>query len=561
MKSMNRNQFADVVSMSQALVMTMVLLWPWLAAGCAGNQNVGVEAGIELPEEYSSGCFGYVFFNERDVSDVSLNSNKYEILSASERELLHEQSPAAFEKLIGILEDDSPPSDEKLEAISIALSKWPDRARQVPAEWIERVSQGQDVRLGGLARTLILNGQEIDSEWIMRFLSSQATFELLAHVKIFDLGNNNLDIRAATLIAESHSGWSQNLRELSLDGNPLGSNGVEALLEVGIFSGLKYLNLGATKMGSVTLKEVLTSKQLIGLQGLALQLQPLGGFESDELREIFESLNDWDDLVSLDLAFNGLTDRWISEFSKFVFLPELKSLNLTNNHITDEGIETLLASATMDSLVELELSFNPISDRVFSILAESDAAPSIRGLGLASGQRKGARFRYDGVQAVVSEDSRFKSLDCLLLNNRRLGDEAVILLLESEITAGLVKLGLDGNGVSHRTFVELAERRVFDRLIELRSLSLDWNEIGDRGVELITQSGCCSSLVELSMRGNDIGDWGAKELVTSQTLSNLERLDLSNNVITNDTGNMLQQVVDEHKVLQELALDWQRAPD
>ena len=120
------------------------------------------------------------------------------------------------------------------------------------------------------------------------------------------------------------------------------------------------------------------------------------------------------------------------------------------------------------------------------------------------------------------------SLEALVMNDNALGNHGLRELVTSEQATSLRVLALAANNITDLT--SLATQAT---CTALESLSLDHNQIGARGAEMLA-GGRLQNLDELSLASCHLDASGLRHLANSTTLRPPRMLDLSNNRITHD---------------------------
>lgn len=168
------------------------------------------------------------------------------------------------------------------------------------------------------------------------------------------------------------------------------------------------------------------------------------------------------------------------------------------------------------------------------------------------GQNPLFRFRFSGTvsrgevgELVVLPDlARFRELSlagCEVFTPIT----TLKILFGTPFLSGLVRLSMNGCGISTREAAVLAESPVLGRLVEI---DLGQNRIGPGGAQALAASPV-GSLRRLSLAGNPIGDVGGKALAESDHLESLERLDLSDVELSEKVKALLRDRFDERVVL------------
>jgi hypothetical protein len=233
----------------------------------------------------------------------------------------------------------------------------------------------------------------------------------------------------------------------------------------------------------------------------------------------------------------GLTDSELEAILSDPRVPALQDLSLHNNRLTADGITTLTTSPKLSGLSNLNVSNNPVGDEGVSILAVSPVLDPLRTLSLAAvgASAEGVRALQQGghVDHVAEIDLGFQALgddgaqvlstwaprDKLLLQEAAIGGPGARALLErgqaaslklkknplgegglaglSQISPAIVTLDLSACGLGAASAQALARASAPG----LRSLSLDYNALGDAGLKALASASWLGQLQFLSVMG------------------------------------------------------------
>ncbi|HVL16313.1 MAG TPA: TIGR02996 domain-containing protein [Gemmata sp.] len=192
------------------------------------------------------------------------------------------------------------------------------------------------------------------------------------------------------------------LRGLELTNNEIGPDGVAALATSPYLCGLRDLDLAG---GS-------NSANMIGPEGAA---------------HIAESDN-FHQLESLNLVFNGILDAGFVALAESPRLPALQSLNVHCNGVTDYGIRAL---------------------------ARSEGLPALNWLNLC-GARHDTGISAEGIRELVNSP-RMNRLTGLKLASNQIGNEGAFALADAPAARNLRELLVTGCGISYDGFVRMLE--------------------------------------------------------------------------------------------------------
>lgn len=523
--------------------------------GCASTGGE-YRHNIQLESVYIDGCFGE--WDGLDAFSYKVNQRQegYDLLSHREIAWLEAKTSSAFQHLMNHLEQESPLSEMRRDAILSELNRWPDLYRQVPNDWISRLSEWEDFSLLRFPRALLLRDREIDAAWLESFFDAPSAVELFRHLTVFEIGQRMLDEDGALVLASMHEQWSPSLREFSLFGNQVGGAAIIALLESGAFDHLRYLNLGYSAIEPANLKQVLLSPRLEGLQGLGLRLTSLMALEK-QFADILETGLLFRSLRSLDISDTLMPDSIIQVITESGKLSGLESLNLSRNYVTDQGIGFLVETENLGSLQRLELFENHITEDGLARLIMAPLASQLQYLGLGRSRWIAASLSKQSIETMISPENSLTSLKCLSLRNLAIGAEGIERLTSSDRMRDLVYLNLTNTEISEVNLTVVPGSSLLDSLPNLRYLRLDENCIGDDIGSFLAIDGT-HTLRELSIRSNHITEDGLRDLLATFRQQNLLRLDLTGNPINEE---ILQRLRDDDEYLVDMEIIWERGPN
>ena len=155
------------------------------------------------------------------------------------------------------------------------------------------------------------------------------------------------------------------LESLTLDDNPLGTQGCMALSYCEPLSQLKILSLKHTNMSNASVRVLANTPYLLGLESLRMDHNQLYDEGCTRLIE-----RGFEQLSYLDVSFNRLGNGTLQALEHAPSLPSLKRLHMRHNMITDRGALSMTRASLMDQLTLLDLSGNAISQRVRELLIQ-----------------------------------------------------------------------------------------------------------------------------------------------------------------------------------------------
>jgi uncharacterized protein (TIGR02996 family) len=170
------------------------------------------------------------------------------------------------------------------------------------------------------------------------------------------------------------------LRVLQLPMTQLRDGGVQALAESPHFGKLRRLNLGGNEIGGPGIRALVNSEKLSSLRELELW----GNYVGVAGCEILASAPEPRRLTFLHLGECHLDDQCARLLGGSPALSRLRALILTNNNLGDEGVKALAASAHLRRLRELRLDHNGIDTPGAEALLRSPYLGRVVRLGLQS---------------------------------------------------------------------------------------------------------------------------------------------------------------------------------
>ncbi|XP_059498824.1 NACHT, LRR and PYD domains-containing protein 3-like [Stegostoma tigrinum] len=231
---------------------------------------------------------------------------------------------------------------------------------------------------------------------------------------------------------------------------------------------------------------------------------------------------------------------------------EIQEVNLNNCCLGTEGIQRL--GSALHKCKALRLQGNNLTDEGVKLLSDTlkRADCKIQILDLSSNS-----ISHTGVQELAKGLSSNSSLTQLNLSKNKVGDNGVRSLCEAlssphcKIQTLLLCQNLIRGDVVDPLVSTLSNNR------SLTDLNLNNNKLGDRGVRLLIgalgQWSC--TLQTLELEGNGISDAYTMELtVTPITNMSLMKVNLSNNSLTDKSVNALQTLIQRHTSLQDIRL-------
>lgn len=334
-----------------------------------------------------------------------------------------------------------------------------------------------------------------------------------------DLG---LEVGEVKAMAEGLAGSGACLRDLSLCGNPLGSEGIAVLLGSEVVREVRSLRLAACEAGEADWSGLgkggvlfdtldVSENQITGAS-----LRSLVASETRGARELFldghglgleglRALAGWTGLSETQfLGLDGgvIGDEGASVLGGSPFLGSVRFLRIHGADVGGEGLRALLGGLDRSEIEGLTLGENPIGKELGAIFAECGELPKMQELWLSRVGAEAASLR--GLEKV-----RWGGLRRLGLSGNALGDEGIEVLLGMPWIGGVEEWVLQEVGLTDKGARLLADAA---SLKGLSALDIAENEVGDRGIQALARSGVGARLRWLRAGGNSFAKSGEKAL-------------------------------------------------
>lgn len=384
---------------------------------------------------------------------------------------------------------------------------WP----RVTRDWVDRVQRlASERRIAGLDLSRLLERlalPELLAEmpehaaghlWLDGNGLLDAQLEMLAacrrlgSLRSLRLGHNRLTPKAATYLLAAP--WARNLVSLDLEGNDrFGVQGAQLIGRAYSFGHLKRLHLAGCGVGDD------------GLFGIA------------------EAQSQWP-MEELDLRSNGITAAGARALAGSLTASGLVRLELSGNNLTSTATRELLAALAGGPLARLGLSNCWIGAPVLEALAAGEGPKALEDLDIGhNGQREGRKWGLGGAHLkALALAEPMAGLAALSLANMPWNREMAGLFATTPVFH-LRRLDLSDCRISPTALPELLES---PWLADVRSLVLDNNPIGDRGMAILASHPALARVQELSLARCSIGDEGLRLLAAGETMTDLRHVDL-----------------------------------
>ncbi len=360
-------------------------------------------------------------------------------------------------------------------------------------------------------------------------------FSKLIASGVFD-GIERLDIGAFFIgdegaAALASSPCFERLERLSVSFNDIGSQGGLALMEAPWLEGVEALRLGDNRFDAEVVAALAARNDLQALRELNLVGCPIG-------TEGFAALGAAASLAGVARLHLGANqgeaerdeqtvgDLWMRELVKAPFWGKLVDFGFTHNGMGVDGVEALVGHLSTPVMRRLNLGTNRIGDEGVALLSSCGGLRELELLMLYD-----VECGLEGVDALSRNFNQTSLKSLSLGSNRRLGDDAVRILVASGMLDGIKDLSLPACGLGPESARLLAS---CEGLSNLRALSLHSNALGSEGAVALASSPHLSNLNILRLNRCQIGSEGGVALASSPHLSNLTSLMLMHNAIEAD---------------------------
>lgn len=187
---------------------------------------------------------------------------------------------------------------------------------------------------------------------------------VLARLERLDLSASGITAPGIALLASSPH--PRNLRALELFSNRAMAAGAAALASSPALTNLTRLGISNNAIGDDGVRALAQSPYLTRLRSLSIRACEM----SDKGVEALAA-GKLDRLRSIDLAYNGLTDRAAAALAGSAALSNLDSLILANNKIGREGARAFAASKELALIRNLDLTRNSVGPEGAAVLREA----------------------------------------------------------------------------------------------------------------------------------------------------------------------------------------------
>lgn len=377
-----------------------------------------------------------------------------------------------------------------------------------------------------------LKNNNIDHDAISRALTHPTFRSGLTKI---DFSNNKLTSNAMLMLSLSPE--LQTLRELKINNNPIGNEGVSHVF-ASHFTNLQTLELDGTNITDAALVSIargpfinirtlslkenyFTQTGAIAMAGFRFRLNKLSldstGVNDFCLQHITQSPN-MQDIQILSLNSNNLGDETASYISG---LRNLEELYLSNNRVSGTGIGSLVSSQTLRTKLKiLDLSNNYVDDDVFLNLVNTFSLQRLESLDVSQLPNlciNNTILYLYGIRPVCLRYVTNAGIGALVENRRKF--------------SSLKKLGFRG----HKITSDGIENLVLSSLaLNLEILDVGYNIIGNDGAVAITGANF-NNLQKVYLDGNIIDNAGAQSFsvaLRTGKFPRIQHISLANNRIS-----------------------------
>ena len=445
----------------------------------------------------------------------------------------------------------------------------------------------EELYLGGNAL------QEAGIIKITRALQNNST------LKVFDISNNDINIKAACSIADSLAN-KYKLEKLYLNGNALQTKGIIRIISKLQCTSLKIFNVSRNNIESMAasnianvlvknteLEELLLGGNVLQTEGIIEILKALrntttlkafdisnNDISSKAANDIAHILSKQAKLENINLGKNNLQDGLIVIVKKLNHYPNLKVLDISDNNATTEiayflaallccqskveklylggndlaSIEMLQALQRFSALTALDISHTNINDEVKEDISQVLAKNTkLQELNLGGNK---LTFSY-----IARTLYHIRSLVYFNVSNGIISDKVVDSIADIiSNNTGLQELHLSNNSLEAESIFIII--KAIKHLITLKVLDISSNHIGEEAAKEIKLAISINiNLQELYLSDTNLQTIGAIEIAKGlKTSVALSTLDLSSNKIDTEAANDIGDTLSKTLKLQKLYL-------
>lgn len=224
-------------------------------------------------------------------------------------------------------------------------------------------------------------------------------------------------------------------------------------------------------------------------------------------------------LKSLNLDYNGVTNRGAEYLSKSPYLLNIESLFIGGNQIKDDGFIKLINSPIIAKVTELRFNYCGISTSGFQALANSQYVTNINVLSIGDNDLTLLAF------TALARSQYLKSLTKLTIHNNdyagEISEEGLSVLLSSDVMSSVEVLEL------RNAQINAFSKRIFESpfLSKLKKFDLDDSFISDEGFKHFAMSkSMTTSLESMTWIRTAVRTIGATQIAKSPLFPNLRSM-------------------------------------
>ena len=419
-------------------------------------------------------------------------------------------------------------------------------------------------------------------------------------LKVFDISNNDINIKAANSIADSLAN-KYKLEQLFLNGNALQTEGIIRIINKLQSTSLKVFNISQNNIRSIAassianllvknteLEELLLGDNILQTEGI---IKIIKGLRNTTSLKVFDiSNNDISSKAANDIAYvlskqvklenvnlgrNNLQDDLIIIVKKLNHYPNLKVLDIHDNNATTEiahflaaflccqnkleklylggndlvSIEMLQALQRFSGLTALDISWTNVSDKV----KEDISCILARNTKLQELNLGGNKLSFSNIAGNLFH---IRSLEYFNVSNSSICDKAADSIADIiSNNTGLQELHLSKNSLETEGIC-IVMKAIKQHINTLRVLDISNNHVSEEAVEEIKMALSINiNLQELYLSDTNLLTNGAIEVAKGlKTIVALSILDLTSNEINSEAANDIGDTLSKTLKLQKLYL-------
>jgi len=309
------------------------------------------------------------------------------------------------------------------------------------------------------------------------------------------------------LAAIARAPCADNLTELNIEGVRVTTEGVQA--NIGVFISLTILNISANYIGDVGLAAIAQASFAGKLTRLNIGCTNITG------EGVEASIGAFTRLTSLDVTVNDIDDEALAALARESFAGNLTELKIGATRITDKGVQASIGAFTRLTSLAIVISDN-IGDEGLAAIAGAPCAGNLTELNMIM-----TRVTGEGVQASIGAFTRLTSL---AIEHNNIGNKGLAAIAGAPCSGNLTELDI---GATHITGEGVqASIGAFTRLT---SLAIEHNNIGNKGLAAIAGAPCAGNLTELKIGETGITAEGVQASI--RAFKNLRNLSIERNNI------------------------------